>query len=206
MILVGRNHSAYTRRVGIALRALGILYEQLGVSPSKDAEVVRRHNPMGLVPALVLDDGTALIDSAAICDYLDDLVGPARALTPATGAARREVTQTTALALQVLGKCMEAHHEMLRKPKEKQHQPYLDACHERMGRGFALLEGRVPAEAGWLCAGRLSHADIATVVTFDFANLDFPALGWRERFPRLAAYARRMNALPPFAECQPEAG
>ena len=39
---------------------------------------------------LVLDDGEALVESFAILDYLDELAGPAQALLPAHGAARRQ--------------------------------------------------------------------------------------------------------------------
>ncbi|MFO1072010.1 MAG: glutathione S-transferase N-terminal domain-containing protein [Geminicoccaceae bacterium] len=51
-----------------------------------DAAAMRAHNPLGQVPALVLDCGETLIDSAAILDWLDDKVGPERALVPAHGA------------------------------------------------------------------------------------------------------------------------
>ena len=48
----------------------------------KDFELIRQFDPLGRVPALVLADGESLIDSAAILDFLDDLVGPERALLP----------------------------------------------------------------------------------------------------------------------------
>ncbi len=204
MLLVGRNRSPFTRRVAVSLRTLGFAFEQLGVSPTDAAAVVREHNPLGLVPALVLDDGATLIDSAAIVDDLDTLVGPERALTPPAGEARREVTQLVAIALQALDKVIEAHHEILKKPADKQDPAWIDTCHEKMQAGFAVLEQRVPSD-GWMAEARMTQADIVTVVAFDFSDLDFPALGLRRRFPRLAAFSARLNRLPAFAETRPEA-
>ena len=46
---------------------------------------MRGHNPLGRIPALVLDDGETLIDSGAIVDHLDETYGGERP----TDAARR---------------------------------------------------------------------------------------------------------------------
>jgi glutathione S-transferase len=80
MILVGMYDSPFVRRVAIALRLYGIEYEHRPWSVFRDAEKVARFNPLMRVPTLVLDDGETLIDSAAILDALDDMVGATRAL------------------------------------------------------------------------------------------------------------------------------
>lgn len=45
-------------------------------------------NPLGYVPALVLDDGTLLTEGAAIVQYIADLV-PAKTLAPPNGTIER---------------------------------------------------------------------------------------------------------------------
>ena len=50
-----------------------------------DFDAMRAINPLGRIPSLVLDDGEVLIDSAAILDWLDQTVGPERALLPPPG-------------------------------------------------------------------------------------------------------------------------
>ena len=40
-----------------------------------DADKIAPYNPLRRVPTLVLDNGEALIESAVILDYLDELVG-----------------------------------------------------------------------------------------------------------------------------------
>ena len=59
-----------------------------------------RVNPLARVPVLELDGGERLIDSTAILDHLDECVGPERALTPASGPARRAVATCAVLQQQ----------------------------------------------------------------------------------------------------------
>ena len=75
------------RRVAVTLRLYGIDYRHVPLMPfGPDKAELATFNPIARVPALQLGDGEMLIDSAAILDYLDGLVGPERALTPAVGA------------------------------------------------------------------------------------------------------------------------
>src|SRR4051794_10587087 len=68
MILVGQYDSPYVRRVAVSLRVLGFAYEHDTRSVFADFDAMRRINPLGRIPSLVLPDGRALIDSAAILD------------------------------------------------------------------------------------------------------------------------------------------
>ena len=88
MILIGMFDSPFVRRVAVSMNLLDIPFEHRNWSVGKDFELIRRFNPLGRVPTLVTDDDDALVDSAAILDYLDDYVGPDRALLPRTGRQR----------------------------------------------------------------------------------------------------------------------
>jgi glutathione S-transferase len=89
MQLIGRYDSPFVRRVGISLHLLGLPFKQLPLSVFSQATEVRKISPLGRVPVLVLADGEVLVDSAAILDHLDEIVGSARRLIPAEGPARR---------------------------------------------------------------------------------------------------------------------
>jgi glutathione S-transferase len=76
MLLIGVNRSPYTRRVAITLRAYNVAFDQQELTGFHNRQEVRTWNPLGRIPALVLNNSEALIDSAAIIDYLDEeLVG-----------------------------------------------------------------------------------------------------------------------------------
>jgi glutathione S-transferase len=98
MQLVGHYDSPFVRRVGVSLHVLGIPFERKLLSVFSNAEEMRAFNPLVRVPALVLDDGECLIDSAAILDHLDEMAGPERALLPAGGKARRDALHKIVLS------------------------------------------------------------------------------------------------------------
>src|SRR5262245_26823016 len=98
MILVGQYSSPFVRRVAVSLRVLGFPYEHDPRSVFRDFDSMGRANPVGRIPSLVLDDGEVLIDSVAILDWLDETVGPVRALIPRAGSQRRRALHLIALA------------------------------------------------------------------------------------------------------------
>ena len=65
MILIGQYNSPFVRRVGIALHLYGMAFEHRPWSTFSDADRIAPFNPLRRVPTLVLDDGEALIESAA---------------------------------------------------------------------------------------------------------------------------------------------
>src|ERR1700759_3595490 len=98
MILIGMYYSPLVRRVAIALRRYGFNYKHCPWSVWNDAEKIAPFNPLLRVPTLVLDDGEALTESAAILDYLDETVGPSRAMMARSGPQRRHALRLCAMA------------------------------------------------------------------------------------------------------------
>jgi glutathione S-transferase len=96
MILVGQYDSPNVRRVAVTLGVLGFAFERDPRSVFGDFDSMRTVNPLGRVPSLILPDGTTLIDSAAILDWLDQKVGPERAA--AAGRARTATGTATGAA------------------------------------------------------------------------------------------------------------
>ncbi len=109
--LIGHYDLPFVRRVGVSLHILGIPFERQLLSVFSNADAVRAYNPVGRVPALILDDGECLVDSAAILDHLDQAVGTERALLPAGGKARRDALQTMALATGLNDKAVAVTYE-----------------------------------------------------------------------------------------------
>jgi glutathione S-transferase len=201
MILAGRYRSPFTRRVAISLRQLGFDYEHRPITAWTHLGDVRAVNPVGRIPALILDSGETLFDSTAILDYLDQLVGSERALVPAREPERRDVLRVIACAMGTLEKVVAALYEHTMHPPAKVHQPWVAHNEAQARSGLAWLESR--AGERWFALGRLTQADITTTVMFDFARIVNAPLVEPGTYPRLDALSAHCNTLPPFADTRP---
>ena len=83
MQLIGMLDSPYVRRVAISMKLMGIPFEHQSVSVFRHFERFREINPVVKAPTLVCDDGTVLMDSTLILDYLEGLAAPGKRLMPA---------------------------------------------------------------------------------------------------------------------------
>ncbi len=200
MILIGMFDSPFTRRVAISATLLGIPFEHRNWSVGKDFDRIREFNPLGRVPTLVLDDGETLIESAMILDWLDQHVGPARALLPASGAARTHALTFMAIATGAADKGIHLVIERVFRPEEKRHAPWTDRCRVQIDGALAELD-RLCAAAGdgaWLFGEAMSQADItlACYVTYlcDAVPLELSA------YPALQVRVDRCEALPAFKQ------
>lgn len=201
MQLIGSSLSPFVRRVAVSLNQLGIPFESESFSVFAKPAAVRKYNPVVRVPTLVLDDGEALVDSAAILDEIDQMVGPRRALMPAKSPARRQAMKLTAIAIGATEKAVASFYEGRFHPPEKVHQPWIEHNDGQAVGGFAYLNriAKGLGEGEWLAGtAKLSQADITAAVGFGFANKVRPALNLPRRMPALAKFARRMEALPAF--------
>ena len=130
MFLIGQYDSPFVRRVAIAMRLYGIAFEHRPWSTFGDADKIAPYNPLRRVPTLVLDSGEALIESTAILDYLDETVGPDRAMLPARGEARREAER--------------ALHPLVREDRAVAEE--VDLLRAVLGPAQALQEGDRPGQ------------------------------------------------------------
>lgn len=202
MRLIGVNRSPYTRRVAIALRHYGVAFEQSDLSGFGNRAEVRAANPLGRIPALVLDSGEALIDSGAICDHLDEVHGGERPLTPRAGADRRAVLRATALMMGACDKGLAAAYERNHHPAEKVHQPWIDDCTAQMRQALRAVDTTIDPAAPCLLLGRLTQADIAAFVAERLARLGLK-IDTDTEMPRLRALTRRLLEEEAFRSTEP---
>jgi glutathione S-transferase len=199
MFLIGQYDSPFVRRVAIALRLYGMAFEHRPWSTFGDADKIAPHNPLLRVPTLVLDDGEALIDSTAILDYLDERVGPAKAMIPDSGPQRRKHLRVLALATGLGDKAVSLIYErVLRKEQSK---VWVERCATQISGVLAVLEEeRAAASTSYLFGDGIAHADIALACALRFTREAHPNLFDASRYGALAAHADRCEALPPFQE------
>lgn len=197
--LIGRNLSPYSRRVAVAMTLLDIPHHREYLSVTADPERGLELNPVGRVPVLELDDGERLIESAAILDYLMELVGPAKSLIPPHGKSRRDCIQLMAIGSGVLDKSVNAIYEVRRRPAEKIHEPWRQHLLRQSAGGLAALDARAAARPGeWLLNDQIGMADITAAVTVTFLRVMVPELVTDGLYPALYALTQRAEALPAF--------
>jgi glutathione S-transferase len=201
MLLVGVNRSPFTRRVAITLNIYGMSFQQRPLSGFDNRAEVRTANPLGRIPALVLDSGEALVDSAAIIDHLDEIHGRERALTPPAGADRRAVLKIAAIMMGACDKGLQAAYERNHHPPEKLHQPWIDDCLSQMANALAGIDAEIDPKAPYLLLGRLTQADVTAFVAERLARglrIDTDA-----SLPRLRALTRKLAEEPAFRSTEP---
>jgi glutathione S-transferase len=201
MKLVGPYISGFTRRTAITMKLLGIPFEHLDLNAYVDKEEVRRYSPMGKVPALVLDDGEVLVESAGIIDLLQGMVAPEKALIPSSGAPRLKVLQLLGIGLNIYPKLSALYDETLR-PKSHQLQSAFEGLAEQVIIGLKLLEAQTGD--GWYVNNTLSQADIMAVICYQAsAGFVLPDHVNAQNFPRLAALSERAMKIDAFASTVP---
>lgn len=82
MKLIGMLDSPFVRRVAISAKLLDLPFEHQSLSVFRQFDRFKAINPVVKAPTFIADDGTILIDSSLIVDYLDRLVAPERRLLP----------------------------------------------------------------------------------------------------------------------------
>jgi len=156
--------SPYSRKVRIALKEKGLEFELEVEKVWERRDAFLALNPAGQVPVLVEDDGTAIADSQAICEYLEE-VYPERPLLSADPVVRAETRRLIAWFDQKFGREVTENlvDEKLTKRIMQAGQPNSSAIragqhnlHYHLAYVAYLTERRT-----WLAGDDFSLADIA---------------------------------------------
>jgi glutathione S-transferase len=183
--------SPYVRKVMIVAHEKGIAdrFEQINitVSPVGRNEDLQRHNPLGKIPCLLLDDGRSLFDSSVISAYVDGLATPR--LNPDDGPARYDALTLEALADGLLDSCLLLRYETLLRPPDKYWQEWHDGQTAKVDGALNLLESR------WIAtlSGRVTIGVIAVACALGYLDFRFATKDWRQCRPDLAAFFSRFS-------------
>jgi glutathione S-transferase len=186
--------SPFARKVRICAIELGLIDKielvSATVAPGTPNEAYAHDvNPLRKLPALILDDGTVLVDSFVICEYLDDLAG--NKLIPASGAARWKVKSEHSMLQGMLDAMLLCRYEKLLRPEALRWQVWYDDQWDRAWQGFARFEAQPD-----VLARPLDITQIALACALGYADFRFPDCNWRNSFPKLAAFNEKMLQRP----------
>jgi glutathione S-transferase len=203
MKLLGSPASPYTRKVRVVLAEKRIECEMQLVDVQPVDNPVNAHNPLGKIPTLLLDDGTALYDSRVIVDFLDAR-SPISRLIPEETRDRVQVRRWEALADGVLDAGLLVRYESLRQKHERS-KAWSDKQLARIHRGLAVmakdLEGRP-----WCHNDRYSLADIAVGCCLGWLDFRKPGeVDWHAEYAALGQHYRKLMERAAFADSVPQA-
>jgi len=199
MQLVGMLDSPYVRRVAIALRLLGLPFEHRPISVFRHLDEFQRVNPVVKVPTLVCDDGSVLMESGLILDYLEALAG--RSLWPAPLPERVRALRVAGLALAACEKSVQIVYERELRPADKVHAPWFERVQRQQRAALQALDAAV---AGAPALAQPDHGAIAAAVAWRFTQLRPETAEGAQGCDALAAFARELERLPAFAETPPD--
>jgi glutathione S-transferase len=198
MVLIGMPDSPYVRRVAVSMKLMGLPFEHRQVSVFRHYDRFRAINPVVKAPSFITDDGTVLMDSTLILDYLEAQAGAGKRLMPGNVAQRVVALRLIGLAMAACEKCVQIVYEKEQRPAEKRHGPWLERVTGQANAALEELELAVTGAAPWFGGSTLDAADVAVACAWRFSQYYDAAEIPAPKYPNLVAYSRRAEALPEF--------
>jgi glutathione S-transferase len=199
MVLIGMLDSPYVRRCAVSMKLMGVPFEHRPVSVFRHFEQFRAINPVVKAPSFICDDGTVLMDSTLILDYVESTLEPARRLTPLDVERRKEALRVSGLALAAAEKCVQMIYEHQQRPPDKRHDAWLARVGGQANAAFGELE-RAVTPGRWLQGERMAASDVVTACVWRFSQFYRKETAIdATRYPKLAAHSALAEALPEFS-------
>ncbi len=191
MILLGTNTSPYVRKVRLLLLEKAIPHDYLVDPPREPGSQVARVNPLGRIPALILDDETCVFDSPVIAEYADTLNDTPILIPRKHALARMRVKRWEALADGIMDSAVVVRTERLR-PAEHQQAATLDVHNNAITRALSFSSEQLGRHQ-WCEGTSVTLADLALVSALIYLDLRQPERDWRGPHPNLAEWFTRIR-------------
>lgn len=206
IVVYGGSISPFVRKVRVVLAEKNVPYSLEQVNPFSPPPEFLKISPLKRIPVLAdtdIPEPNAIPDSSAICDYLEHKF-PSPALYPSDPFQRAralwyEEYADTAFA-QAVGPGLffeRVIKKFLRQQTDE--KACATALSEKIPPVFDYLEKEI-GDREFLVGNAVSIADIAVCTQLvNFAHAGETLDG--KRWPKLAAYSKRIHARPSFAGC-----
>lgn len=194
MKLLGTNTSPYVRKVRLVLLEKNIPHTYLVDAPNDPGSQVARVNPLGRIPALILEDETCVYDSPVIAEYIDTLNDTPKLIPRHDALGRMRVKRWEALADGIMDSAIVVRNERMR-PSEKQ-EPEIIALHSAaVSRSLSHAATQLGKQE-WCEGTSITLADLALASALVYLDLRLPEIDWRALHNDLATWFSRMNDRP----------
>lgn len=195
MKLYGNTASPFARKCRVIAHELGLQLKDIRTLPAQD-EDFRRINPLGKIPALVLDDGSVLIDSPVICEYLNHLGGGK--FFPGDSVWRSSGGRWKALGLQALGDGLAdaAVAYIVLGRADPSPAAY-------RARQMAAVHATLDVLERSKFADPPTIGEIAVACAIGYVEFRLPDLDWKPSRPKLAAWYDKFSEYPAMKATAP---
>ena len=195
MILRSAPPSPFGRMVKLAANVLGlqdsVTVEDTDTNDPGDS--IRRQNPLGKVPALVVGD-RVIYDSRVILEYLDAEAGGGIVI-PAAGKARFDCLVEYARSSGILDAAILVVYEGRFRPEGMRVESFVEYQRDKIRRALDQMAGE---DAGYAAGARPDIAQIALACTLDYLDLRKP-VDWRDHCPGHAGFMQAFaDAVPGY--------
>lgn len=201
MKLLGSLTSPYVRKVRVVMAEKKLDYEFILEDVWAANSEILKHNPIGKIPCLLMDDQGSLFDSRVIVEYLDTL-SPVGRLIPQAGRDRAAVKCWEAIADGILDAAVAINIELNRRPTELQFQEWIDRQLGKIHAALASMNNSLGEQA--FCMGNtFTLADVAVGCALGYLDLRFETINWRSQYGNLQRLDEKMQARPSFSSTLP---
>lgn len=194
MKLLGTLTSPYVRKARLVLLEKNIPHEYVIDPPQEPGSLVLRVNPLGRIPALILDDGFCVFDSTVIADYADTLNDAPILIPRHDPLARLRVKRWEALADGIMDSAIVVRNESLRST-EQQNPATLDLHNQAVGHALEYA-AELLADKAWCEGEAITLADLALVSALIYLDLRQSDRDWRSAHSNLATWFARITQRP----------
>ena len=191
MKLLGTHSSPYVRKARLVLLEKNIPHDYVVDPPHEPGSSVARVNPLGRIPALILDDETCVFDSPVIAEYADTLNDSPILIPRSDALARMRVKRWEALADGIMDSAVVVRTEVIR-PADKQDADIINRHNNAITRALAYAAEQLGTRE-WCEGYAITLADLALVSALVYLDLRQAERDWRSAHPNLAAWFARMN-------------
>ncbi|HEY4211219.1 MAG TPA: glutathione S-transferase family protein [Steroidobacteraceae bacterium] len=154
-------------------------------------------NPLRKIPALEVQSGLTIYDSAVICEYLDSLA-PGGVLYPKDATKRWRVLTNYALTRGMCDAAVSMRYEVAVRPEPHRWNGWVEDQWDRVEAGLKWFEQN-PAQLEGVI--NIAHLGLASLLGYvDFRWGDRP---WRPKYPQLAKWFDRVEQRPSLSTTKP---
>jgi len=138
--------SPFVRKVRMAAHELNLsdkieLVESIVLPGKENADYANRVNPLRKIPALQIDDGSIILDSSVICDYLNDLHGQHQ-LIPASGLAKWQIQTAHSMANGIMDAAVSIRYETFLRPESHRWPVWIEEQWEKINNALSWFNER----------------------------------------------------------------